>query len=85
MNKRGKITLSVIIVLILLVSFSLYSILGVPDNVKNYDAETKTVTINIGATEVAKLKLNFSRFSISSNLNSNSWSASPKKPFRIVW
>jgi len=58
MNKRGKITLSVIIVLILLVSFSLYSILGVPENVKNYDAETKTVTINIGATEVAKLKLN---------------------------
>lgn len=60
MNKRGKITISVLIGLIVLISLSsLYFVLATPsDNIKIYDPETKTITIKNGVTEVAKIKLN---------------------------
>lgn len=59
MNKRGKITLSIIIVSIILASFfSLYFTLAVEDNVKVYDSITKTATIKNGATEISTITLN---------------------------
>ena len=58
-DKRGKITLSVIIVSVVLVNFfSMYFVLALDTNTKIYDSETKTVTVKNGATKISKIQLN---------------------------
>jgi hypothetical protein len=53
MNTKGKMTLSVVIVLIILVGFfSLYPVFALEDNYKEYDSVNKIVTIKDSSGEV---------------------------------
>lgn len=59
MNKKGKITLSVMIISIALAScFSIYFVVAEGEDLtKTYDSETRTVTIKNDTLDVAKIKL----------------------------
>jgi len=59
MDKRGKTKLSVLIISLLVISFSLYFVWAASaNNVKTYDSVTKTVTVKNSVGEVANIKLN---------------------------
>lgn len=61
MDKRGKRILPELIILVILISFFSIFVLAIPlteNNTKNYDEETKTVTIENNNIEIAKIKLN---------------------------
>ena len=57
MDKRGKTLLSIGIILFALIIVTVVFISPVTENTKVYDEETRTITINDGASEVATIKL----------------------------
>lgn len=59
-DKRGRITLSILIILVILIGFfSLYFVLAQESNAKTYDSNTRTVTIKntLLGKDIAKIKL----------------------------
>lgn len=58
MDKKGKITISVIIISLILLIFSLYFIWAADSITKVYDEETETISIKDNSVEIAKIILN---------------------------